>query len=90
MDEDITKIKIYSCREGCTPIQIYQLSANGQDEYRALLKHLELFAEFLPYLTEAEKNAKIQDGQNEFQRVLTLENLITGLATGLLQPEPKG
>ena len=43
MEDEQIKIKVYVCREECPPIQIYQLSANGQDEYRALLKHLELF-----------------------------------------------
>ena len=88
MEEDITKIKIYVCREGSTPIQIYQLSANSQEEYRALLKHLELFAEFLPYIQKAEKEMNESLTQNEFQLRITLANLQT--AIDLVANQAKG
>ncbi len=94
-----TKIKVFICRNDVEPILIHQLTARGQDEFRALLGHLELFAEFLPYLAQAEKKmnemkAGIKEGIKEgFQLRVTLENLKTAIelchTSGYLQGEPQ-
>ena len=75
LENQQTKIKVYICREDCTPILVHQLTAIGQDEFRALLRHLELFAEFLPYLARAEKEIADSACQQSFQLRITLDNL---------------
>ena len=83
METDIeleeTKIRVFICREDATPILIHQLSAKGQEEFRSMLRHLELFAEFLPYIQKAEKEMNDSLTQNEFQLRITLANLKTAI-----------
>lgn len=74
METDITKVKVFICRQDCKPILVHQLTATGQEEFRALLRHLELFAEFLPYLKRAEKEMSDLT-QRDFQLRITLANL---------------
>ena len=78
--DDPVYIKVYACWPGETSKQLYQLSANGPEEYRALLKRLELLADFLPYLTQAEQAAK--DKNDDFEWGIKLDNLKS--AIGLL------
>lgn len=83
METDIqleeTKVKVFICREDFPPILVHQLTATGQEEFRALLRHLELFAEFLPYLKEAEKKMNGEVCQQEMQLRVTLDNLRTAI-----------
>lgn len=83
METDIqleeTKVKVFICREDLPPILVHQLTAIGQEEFRALLRHLELFAEFLPYLKEAEKKMNGEVCQQEMQLRVTLDNLRTAI-----------
>ena len=79
LDNEQTKVKVFICREDCKPILVHQLTATGQDEFRALLRHLELFAEFLPYLARAEKEIADSACQQSFQLRVTLANLRTAI-----------
>lgn len=81
--KDLCLFKLYECWGDETPIMRYQLSANGPEEYRALLKQLELLADILPYISEAEKKAK--KTQKHFQYSTTLENLKAAIALGIVE-----
>ena len=92
-DNEICLIKVFSCwgeeealREplamGMDPKLIYQLSANDSEERRRLLKRLELLADMLPYITEAEEKARKFKSNLEYNMIL--QNLKTALQLGMV------
>ena len=66
MDEDKITVKLYECWPDGKTRFLYGLPPNNRKEHNKLLKRLELFADFLPYLEKAE---------DEFDYKIKLENL---------------
>ena len=80
--EEECLIKVYACWGEEKPMQIYQLSAKAGEEYRNLLKRLEVLAEILPYITKAEEDAKKL--QKTFEYSTTIENLKMAITLGMV------
>ena len=78
-DEEIRRIPLAL---GEDPKHLYQLSANSPEEFRSLLKRLELLADFLPYLTEVDEKAR--KNKSDLEYGLILQNLKTAVQLGML------